>query len=136
MNIMANANPDMDRFSHCKVCNERTTKTTILKHMNRKKTLVRNVLRTCKEHDIEEFNLIKDSILALRKAQKREYQREQDQKNIERKRHSQRQYDQEHTMGVIGEICPLNIFVAVVGLEPTLLWKSILQLKKDNCCSN
>ena len=96
MNIMANANPDMDRFSHCKVCNERTTKTTILKHMNRKKTLVRNVLRTCKEHDIEEFNLIKDSILALRKAQKREYQREQDQKNIERKRHYQRQYDLEH----------------------------------------
>ena len=96
MNIMANANPDMDRFSNCKVCNEQTTKTTILKHMNRKKTLINNVLKTCKEHDIEEFNSIKDSIFILRKAQKREYQRGQYQTNGEIKRLKQNQYDLEH----------------------------------------
>ena len=36
---VANANPEMDRFSYCRVCNEQTTKTTILKHMNRKKNI-------------------------------------------------------------------------------------------------
>ena len=82
---MANINTEMDKFSHCKVCNEKTTKRTILKHMNRKKILVSNVLKTCKDHNIEEFNSIKDSISILRKAQKRKYQREQDKKNIEKR---------------------------------------------------
>ena len=80
---MADANPDDDMFSHCKVCNEPTAKTTILKHMSRKKTLVRNVLRTCKEHNLEEFNSIKDTIAVARKAHKREHQRKQDQENQE-----------------------------------------------------
>ena len=36
-------------------------------------------------------------------------------------------------VGVFNEILPLNIFVAAVGLEPTLLWRAILHLKKAKC---
>ena len=70
---MAEADPETDIFSHCKVCNTPTTKTTILKHMSFKKTLIDNVLRTCKDHNSEEYEMVKNAIAELRKTKKRQY---------------------------------------------------------------
>lgn len=42
---MAEGYQELDIFSHCKVCNAPTNRTTILKHMSFKKTLVHNVLK-------------------------------------------------------------------------------------------
>ena len=39
-----------------------TNKTTILKHMSFKKTKIGNVLRTCKDHNLEEYEMVKDAI--------------------------------------------------------------------------
>jgi len=64
---MAEANQNEENFSHCKVCNESTTKTTILKHMSQKKVTIGHVFKTCKEHNLREFNSIKDLISIARK---------------------------------------------------------------------
>ena len=114
---MAEADPETDIFSHCKVCNTPTTETTILKHMSFKKTLIDNVLRTCKDHNSEEYEMVKNAIAELRKTKKRQYSQvynevnketirqkkaKQDatnrvsQDHIERKRISQLRYDQKH----------------------------------------
>ena len=104
---MAEAYPELDIFSHCKVCNAPTNRTTILKHMSIKKTLVHNVLKTCKDHNPEEYESIKNEITELRKTKKRHYnevnkeeirqkQARRDQDHREEKRLSQRRYNQEH----------------------------------------
>ena len=114
---MAEADPETDIFSHCKVCNTPTTKTTILKHMSFKKTLIGNVLRTCKDHNSEEYEMVKDAIADLRNTKKRKHSQvynevnketrrqkqakrdatnRQSQEHLERKRISKRKYDQDH----------------------------------------
>ena len=115
---MAEAYPELDIFSHCKVCNAPTNRTTILKHMSFKKTLVHNVLKTCKDHNPEEYDSIKNEITELRKTKKRHYnevnkeeirqkQARRDQDHMEEKRRyyqdykeekrlSQRRYNQDH----------------------------------------
>ena len=112
---MADADPETDIFSQCKVCNAQTNETTILKHMSFKKTLIDNVLRTCKEHNSEEYEMVKDAIADLRKTKKRKHSQvynevnketrrqkqakrdatnRQSQDHMERKRISKRKYDQ------------------------------------------
>ena len=114
---MAAANSETDLFSHCKVCNQPTNKTTILKHMSHKKTIIGNVLRTCKDHNSEEYEKVKDAIAKSRKIKKRLYSQVYNEDNkesirqkkakrdatdrlsqdhIERKRISQLKYNQNH----------------------------------------
>ena len=68
---MAETNPNENKFSNCKVHNESSNKTTILKHMSQKKVTIGHVFKTCKEHNLREFNSIKDLISIARKVQKR-----------------------------------------------------------------
>ena len=114
---MADADSETDLFSHCKVCNQATNKTSILKHMSHKKTVIGNVLRTCKDHNVAEYEIVKDAITKSRKIKKRQYSQVYDEDNketirqkkakrdatnrlsqdhIERKRISQLKYNQNH----------------------------------------
>ena len=108
---MADAVSETDIFSHCKVCNEPTSKTTILKHMSHKKTVIDNLLKTCKEHNSEEYEIVKDAIAELRNIKKRQYNQvynevnketikqkrtKLDAEQMERKKISKRKYDQNH----------------------------------------
>ena len=90
---MAEADPETDIFSHCKVCNTPTTKTTILKHMSFKKTLIGNVLRTCKDHNSEEYEMVKDAIAELRKTKQRQQKRVYNEANKETIRQNQAKRD-------------------------------------------
>ena len=114
---MEDANSETDIFSHCKVCNEPTNRTTILKHMSHKKTVIDNVLRTCKDHNFEEYKIVKDAIAELRKTKMRQYSQvynednketirqkqakrdatnRQSQDHVEKKRLRQSEYNQNH----------------------------------------
>ena len=114
---MADADSETDLFSHCKVCNQATNKTSILKHMSHKKTVIGNVLRTCKDHNVAEYEIVKDAITKSRKIKKRQYSQVYDEDNketirqkkakrdatnrlsqdhIERKRITQLKYNQNH----------------------------------------
>ena len=91
---MADADPEKDIFSQCKVCNAQTNETTILKHMSFKKTLVHNVLKTCKDHNSEQYEIVKDAIAELRKIKMRKFSQVYDEDNKETKRQKQAKRDE------------------------------------------
>ena len=57
--------------------------------MSHKKTLVDNVMKTCKDHNSEEYEMVKDAISELRKTKKRKHSQVYNEVNKETRRQKQ-----------------------------------------------